>query len=129
MHQILLVDDEITIGPLYEAMLRECDNLRVCHVKSTGEAQAYMAQTTPSVAVIDMHLPPPSMQGWQLIEKMKASPVLAKVPVIAVSAGQDDCLQKAMKLGAVRVFHKPFSVLEMRRAILSCLPDAATSAV
>lgn len=129
MHQVLLVDDEISIGPLYEAMLRECDNLWVCHVKTTCEAQAHMAQTTPAVAVIDMHLPPPSMQGWQLIEKMKASPVLAKVPVIAVSAGQDDCLQKAMELGAVRVFHKPFSVLEMRRAILNCLPDSATSAV
>lgn len=129
MHQILLVDDEISIGPLYQAMLRDCDNLQVCHVKSTCAAQAHMANTTPTVAVIDMHLPPPSMPGWELIEHMKATPELEKVPIIAVSAGRDNCLQTAIELGAVMAFHKPFSVLEMRRAILSCLPDAATSAV
>jgi CheY-like chemotaxis protein len=61
----------------------------------------------------------PRMDGFELIERVRADPRLAGLPIIAVSGDTDPRTPaRARELGADAFFSKPFSPAGLRQALV-----------
>jgi putative two-component system response regulator len=65
-----------------------------------GEQALELLKTyVPDILLLDLVLP--GMSGFDILEKIKADPTTAKIPVIVFSnLGQQSDIDRAMKLGA-----------------------------
>lgn len=67
----------------------------------------------PAICFCDVHMP--RMNGIGLLERMKAHPVLSRVPFVLVSSASDrDTVRHAVALGAVGYILKPLHAAEAR---------------
>jgi len=74
-----------------------------------------------SVAAVITDLDLPRVDGFQLIEFLRASPRYARTPIIVSSGSSDpDSPARAFRLGADAYFTKPYSPLDLCRK-LKCL--------
>jgi CheY-like chemotaxis protein len=76
-----------------------------------------------SVNVILLDLMMPGMNGWEFCERRATSPVLARVPVIVITARQ----QVVPPVGVREMLSKPFEPVILQEAIARALasPEAA----
>lgn len=79
-----------------------------------GESAVELARSErPDVVLMDLFMP--LLDGLQALQRMRADPVTAEIPVIFVSAGADDAVKaRTFELGAVDYLQKPFSDRELR---------------
>ncbi len=64
----------------------------------------------------------PRMNGYQLLEHLKADPALRYIPVIMISAVDDlDSVVKCIELGAEDYLTKPFNPVLLKARISACL--------
>src|SRR6478752_3324652 len=109
--RVLIVEDNPHIIEMYSYVLKKLaasdfkggTPLEV-HFAADGHAALTMLGDG-SFALVMTDLYMPVLDGFQLLEKMRATPALASIPVVAISAGGTDAREKAMKLG-VNVFLK-----------------------
>jgi DNA-binding response OmpR family regulator len=82
-------------------------------VASAEEALAYLDQQDVCALITDIHLP--RMDGFELIEVVRAQPRRSTLPILVIS-GDSDPLTKGRlaDLGANAYFPKPFSPAEVR---------------
>jgi CheY-like chemotaxis protein len=90
---ILVVDDD----PDFHALVREVlkgEGYAVTAASNGRDALDLLLRgPLPDLMVVDLFMP--VMDGWQLIENMKARPELAAIPVVAVSGAGDRALSSA----------------------------------
>ena len=66
--------------------------------------------------VTDLQMP--SMDGFELIERVRADQKLARLPIIVVSGDTNpETPERVRRLGADSFFTKPFSPAEVRRKL------------
>ena len=83
--RVLVVDDDEAILDAVRELLED-GGYQVATATNGAEALEYLHnEPAPSALLVDMMMP--VMDGWQLLQKMKADPQLAQLPVIAMSAG------------------------------------------
>ena len=76
------------------------------------EALVKAKQLRPDLILLDINMP--QMDGFQVIEHLKADPVTSMLPVIVFSARKDeDDKVRALKLGADDYVVKPFNISEL----------------
>lgn len=64
----------------------------------------------------------PKMNGYQLLEQLKADPALGHIPAIVISAVDDlDSVVKCIELGAEDYLTKPFNPVLLKARIGACL--------
>ncbi|HUL60084.1 MAG TPA: diguanylate cyclase [Anaeromyxobacteraceae bacterium] len=112
--RVLVVDDEpdarealeMLLSPEYEVLAAE-----------DGEAGVELARTErPDVVLMDLFMP--RLDGFQALERLRADPVTADIPVIFVSGRGDDAVKvRSLDLGAVDFLQKPFSERELRARV------------
>jgi CheY-like chemotaxis protein len=105
---ILAVEDEPRNAALLEAILVRA-GYRLHVAQEIGEARAWLAEGSPDLVLLDRHLP--DGDGLELIPAIKASPRLASVPILLVSASvlpQD--VEAAMAAGCDGFLPKPVRV-------------------
>ena len=108
MTRVLYVDDEPDIREIAELALGLDPAFEVRTAASGAEALALLAGWRADVALLDVMMP--EMDGPTLLARMRATPELADIPVIFVSARTDVKDQgKGLALGAVDYITKPFS--------------------
>jgi CheY-like chemotaxis protein len=113
---ILLVDDsandiELTLAALEENHLAN----EVVVVRDGEEALDYMyrrgvfrlrAEGNPAVILLDLKLP--KVDGMQVLEQLKSDPALKQVPVVMLTASQEESdLLRSYKLGVNAYVSKP----------------------
>ncbi len=60
----------------------------------------------------------PEMDGFNACEQMRANPILAKVPIIMVTALDDhDSRLRGIKVGADDFVSKPYNIFELRSRV------------
>lgn len=105
MTTILLVDDDVinlsvfgqALAPYYEVL-----------VATSGQRALQLANSTPHPDLILLDVMMPGMDGYQVIEQLKADPVTQSIPVIFVTAlNADDEEERGLRLGAVDYIYKP----------------------
>ncbi|SFP57564.1 ATP-binding response regulator [Sphingomonas rubra] len=133
---ILVIDDERPMRELMERFLRR-EGLAVV-TAADGEAGLRAARARrPAAIMLDVMMP--RMDGWAVLETLKADPALAEVPVVMVTVSPERGL--SLSMGAVEHLAKPIdwrrlkTVLdryrgaEPRRAVLVGSDEGTAAAV
>jgi len=114
--RVLIVEDSDSICRMIEALV----SARGFEVRSAGtgargveEALAYK----PHVVLLDINLPG-SFDGLEVCAKLRADAVTKDIPVIIISAQNDDEVKRrAASVGANAFYEKPFSPLALLKEI------------
>jgi len=104
---ILVVDDnEDLVDIARKILLARGFEVRVAY--SGPSALASVEQRRPDLILLDIMMP--QMSGMDVLERLRANPATAGVPVILVTAkDQDEDLLAGYKFGADYYITKPFS--------------------
>ena len=120
MARVLLVDDEVLVLRLFEAVL-ELEHHDVTTASNGTAAMAALANGTFDVVVTDIVMP--DKEGLETIMEMRK--LKPDLPIIAMSGGgrgsSADYLEMAAMLGARKTLAKPFSTQELLDAVSEVL--------
>jgi len=121
MQDVLIIDDDKEIVRLFSRMLQTTlDTHQVRKAYGGVEGLALMRARRPDVVVLDLLMP--DLDGLTLLQHMRASPDLAGIPVIVVSArGASEAITSPGE--GEMIIHKPagFQPLELVRCIEAVL--------
>jgi two-component system chemotaxis response regulator CheY len=112
---VLIVDDSATM----RQMVRRAMNLAGLDVNEVYEASngiealAHLAEHTVGVIVADINMP--TMNGMQLLRRLKENPKLSAIPVlIASTEGSRARIDQLTEIGAFGFVRKPFHPERLR---------------
>jgi CheY-like chemotaxis protein len=105
--QLMVVEDDPFAAKLVVKAL-EGQAWRVVVASSAAGAMAQLRTIRPAVILMDVNLP--DVDGVALTEQLKASPALAAIPVLMLTAdSRRDILARSIKAGAAGFIVKPFT--------------------
>lgn len=126
MNKVLIVDDQDSIRKMLRLTLME--HYELFEAANAVAAWEIIERERPAAAILDIMMPG-GMDGYQLCEKLRATPELAGIHVVMVTArGQEADRLKGLSTGADAYFVKPFSPMALARHLREALPDMAGSA-
>src|SRR4051812_17935269 len=116
---VLLADDSPDTRALYGEYLELC-GFRVA-TASDGEEAVRKAQTEwPAVILMDLAMP--RMDGWEAIRQLRANPLTAAIPIVALSAyAQAEGCERARQAGAEVCIAKPCLPSQVGRVVRALL--------
>lgn len=111
-HIVLIVDDEPVGRETLEALLL-AEGYLLAFVANGSEALAQAAALNPDVILLDVMMP--GMDGFEVCRRLRASPAVAEVPVIVVTALDDrDARLRGIEAGPDDFVTKPYDRAELR---------------
>lgn len=126
-YRVLIVEDNPHIIEMYSYVLKKlaanelkgASPLEV-HFATDGHAAMVLLLETPfQLVMTDLYMP--VMDGFQLIEKIRAEPNLKTLPVVAISAGGNDAKDRALRLGVTSYLKKPVRFAEVMDTVKQLL--------
>lgn len=97
--KVLIVEDEETLSQMY-SMKFEKEGFEVAAALDGQEAVEKAGGFKPDIILLDVILP--KIDGFSVLEQLKADKAIAKAPVIMLTnLGQSEDVEKGKKLGAV----------------------------
>jgi CheY-like chemotaxis protein len=116
---VLCVDDNPVNLMLLEAMLDEACGLRAVCVDTPADALPQARRVRPQLVLLDIHMP--GLSGYEVLQRLRADPATAGVPVVAVSAdAHAHEIETARAAGFADYLTKPID-LDALRAVLGRL--------
>jgi DNA-binding response OmpR family regulator len=102
--QVLLVEDDRFLRKAAEAMLKK--NGFIVRTAADGEEGLHAAQAErPDIILLDLIMP--KIQGFEVLERLKADDATTSVPVVILSnLGQEADVTRALTAGAAAYFIK-----------------------
>ena len=127
---VLIAEDEGFIVESLTFLLTHA-GYRVTSVDDGAAALAQMMRAPPDLFILDIMIP--TMNGFDVLRKMRATPELAGLPVLALTAkGQEEDRRRMLDLGADDFVTKPFSNADLMARVARLLdaaqPDSAVGA-
>ncbi|HYU33276.1 MAG TPA: response regulator [Thermoanaerobaculia bacterium] len=114
----LVIDDSSLIHKVFRLLLPQTV---LVDAFDGGEALERIAEH-PDVDLILLDINMPTMNGFELLERLKADAALASIPVIIVSTeGKDEDTLRGLRAGATAYLRKPFrneAVKELVRQVM-----------
>ena len=109
--RILIVDDQASIRSVLRAALTEA-GAEVLEAEG-GEAALQSAKThAPELILLDLAMP--GMNGWQMLEALRAAPETATIPVILqTSSGDFPSYEQARRHAVAAFISKPFRLADV----------------
>ncbi|HEX9402209.1 MAG TPA: response regulator [Anaeromyxobacter sp.] len=133
--RLLLVEDNALVASMYSAALRrlsESDDLPTLGVElaSDGAAAFDRLLRTPPVDVLVTDVFMPILSGITLVEKIRAEPTLADMPIVVITSGGERERERLASLGVTLFLRKPVSYQDVAGAVRTLLASrlAARSA-
>lgn len=113
---ILIVDDsEMERDLLYQIFQNDYETLVA---KDGKEAIIQLNKNYKNIVIILLDLMMPVLNGYQVLQLLKASPVFKDIPVAMVTANADLSIETACyTMGAMSVIHKPFVAKVVRKQV------------
>jgi PAS domain S-box-containing protein len=116
---ILVVDDSKTSRTWAKLQLRQV-GYTVREAESGGEALAMVVAAPPDVVLLDVVLP--DMDGYEVTRQLRASPLLADIPIILVTTLGDAASKvRGLEAGANDFVTKPPDEAELRTRVRNLL--------
>jgi len=113
MTRTVLVVEDTDLCDALEVALTKVPRVRVRTVATAEEALRWLAEDDICALVTDLHLP--HMDGFELIEAVRAHPRRASLPILVISGDSDPRTPARLAgLGANAYFSKPYSPAEVR---------------
>lgn len=120
MKTILLVDDENINHILAKRIMR--DVFRLQSVYSGAEALQKLREQAVDLILMDIIMP--EQDGFETFRKIREEGICPDVPVIFVTAKEDDALkEKCLQEGAKAYVTKPFSPTGLLKTLQEVLHD------
>ena len=121
MANILIVDDTPLTHRLLNLMLQRInDSIRIYTAYNGKEALAQLAQNTFDLVITDINMP--GMDGFTLMEKMRADEKYKDLPIIVLTAsGHKKTPAMAAQKGATSFLTQPISSWELKETVTNCL--------
>jgi adenylate cyclase len=117
--RLLLVDDEDNLRSMLEAALRY-EGFDVHAAASGRDALDVVEDQSPDLIVLDVMMP--DLDGYAVLQRLKADPGLRDIPVLMISALDDmDSVVRCIELGAEDYLGKPFEPVLLQARIGACL--------
>jgi uncharacterized protein (TIGR02266 family) len=123
---VLLVEDNALVASMYSAALRrlsESDEFPPLGVEVAGDGAAafdrLLREPRVDVVVTDVFMP--VLSGITLVEKIRAEPTLADLPVVVITSGGERERQQLASLGVSLFLRKPVSYQDVAGAIRTLL--------
>jgi two-component system cell cycle response regulator DivK len=116
---VLLVDDSSDARAMYGEYLRFA-GFRVVTADNGEEALAAAQAEWPAVILMDLAMP--RMDGWEAIRRLRADPLTAEIPIVALSAyafGEEP--ERAREAGADLCLSKPCLPPQVARVVRAML--------
>lgn len=121
--RVLLVDDNPVILNLFSHALKRMEQemsdsplmLEICSTTNGAEAWKHLQEQPFQLAIIDYHLP--EMPGIDLLRQMRAHKDMRDIPVVVISANEENVKLTALQNGANLFVPKPVQA----RALISTL--------
>lgn len=119
--RILIVDDDPSMVHILARTLLDVAQL---HFSVRGEdALSKLEAYTPDLMLIDIEMP--DLSGYQVVDRMRNNPKLRGTQVVMVSSHtESEYKEKALALGAVDFFIKPFNRSFIRERVEQLLASA-----
>ncbi len=106
--KILIIDDSAVNNVLLENVLED-QNYKVIIAFNGSDAFKAIDKDIPDLILLDIMMP--DMDGYKILEELKAKEKTKHIPVIMVSAKSDSLdIDKAMELGALDYIIKPINI-------------------
>jgi CheY-like chemotaxis protein len=120
--RVLLVEDNALVASMYSAALRrlsEADDVPALAVEvaTDGAAAFDRLLRDPPVDVLVTDVFMPVLSGISLVEKIRAEPALADLPVVVITSGGERERERLATLGVARFLRKPVSYQDVAGAI------------
>jgi CheY-like chemotaxis protein len=117
--RILIVEDADTAATTLEIALASIPGVEVHRVRDGLRALEYLvSENGRSVDLLITDLDMPFLDGYELIERLRAEKQFERLPIVAVSAGGDpETRERVLRLGANAYFPKPWLLAGMRQAV------------
>ena len=120
-HKILVVDDEDNVVRAIRISL-ELSGYQVTTARCGSEALQCVFSDPPDLIVLDVMMP--EMDGFEVLEKLKANAVTAEIPVIMLTARDAyRDVQAAQQRGADFYWTKPFKPSELSALVSKILEE------
>ena len=117
--EILVVDDDPSNRKLLDTLLRH-EGYAVTSAASGAAALAAVAIRPPDLILLDLMMP--DMDGFDVVRRLRASPETSSVPVVMVTALNDDASRLRLAAAGVdRLIVKPVDRWELKKCIESLL--------
>jgi len=113
---VLIVEDSDTSADTLEIALLSLPDVSVAHAATGRKAWQLIQNQAVAAIVTDLHMP--HMDGFELIERVRAAGGAARVPIIVISGDSDPGTpEKVRRLGADAYFAKPYSPAAVRETL------------
>jgi two-component system, chemotaxis family, chemotaxis protein CheY len=114
--KVLIVEDADICSATLEIALVKVPGLRIEFAATAEQALKLLSIGDVSALITDIHLP--RMDGFELIEQVRAQPELAHLPILVISGDSDPKTPTRLKsLGVDAYFPKPYSPAEVRQTL------------
>lgn len=120
MQHVLIVDDNQTNLVLFKHLVLKLGDLEVTTQDDPVKAIAWCAENTPDLILLDYMMP--DMDGLEFIQRFRAMPGHADIPLVMVTADiESDVRNKALALGAHDFLTKPVDKTELTARVRNLL--------
>lgn len=118
---ILIIEDDVFFRTVISKEF-ETEGFNVMEAANSVEVFKLLENTTPDFILLDILLP--GMNGYEILEKIKADKKTLNIPVIMLSnLGQRDEIEKAKNLGAedfmIKVNFVPEEIVQRVKEVLN----------
>ena len=119
--QVLVVDDVFANRDLIARRVEKEGHV-VTTAENGREAMEKLRQTPFDLILLDIQMP--EMNGYQVLEAVKADPALRHIPIIVVSAVNEiDSVARCVQLGADDYLFKPFNAVLLKARVTASLEN------
>lgn len=121
---VMVVDDELVNREILGAILEE--SYTVLFAEDGEEALAMLGDNANVVSAVLLDLLMPKLDGFAVMERMKADPKMSDIPVIVLTS-EKSAEVKSLRLGAADFIKKPYDEPEVIRARVDRIIELADS--
>jgi len=112
---VLIVDDEALGRDTLEALLIN-EGYRLAFAENGTQALAQIQALKPDIVLLDVMMP--DLDGFEVCRQVRASPILAEIPILMVTALDDRSSRlRGIEAGADDFITKPFDRIELRTRV------------